>query len=133
MICCSSIWLANCFLTPLGIGYVVFDYLGIWYLSLWCFGIQVFGHLGICTSLEYCCSSICLLVIVLQHMAPLGIWLCLCSTYIFSAPFVLHPREMLFLGVVIVFPTHGTLGYPDPLTSQANTLFVASPSILTHS
>ena len=35
--------------------------------------------------------------------------------------------EMLFLhlALVIVFPTHGTLGYPDPLTSEPNTLFVA--------
>ena len=40
----------------------------------------------------------------------------------------------LHLALVIVFPTQGTLGYPDPLTSETNTLFVAmclSPSFFT--
>ena len=93
-------------------------------------GIEVFGHLYFRRVLLFLHR---LLSNCFATHGTLG-YLAVFMQYLhFSAPFVLHPREMLFVGVVIVFPTHGTLGYPDPLTSQANTLFVASPSILTRS
>ena len=73
-------------------------------------------------------------VIVFQHMAPLGLSKVFQQYLYFSSIFYqYYPWDVVPPSVCgNCFPTHGTLGYPDPLTSETNTLFVAmtlSPSL----
>ena len=68
-------------------------------------------------------------------MVPLGIQTCISAVSVFSQHLsTVFVIQQYYLWDVVppsvrgnCFPTHGTLGYPHPLTSETNTLFVAKP------